>query len=140
MMAKDRKEWVRFLEKWTPYFMMICTLIGAALGSWLAYVAYGEFPYEVLIGGAIATIILAVVQVIKQKRKKDNLPEADERVIRNMSRFFAIASHLTLAVLFIGLAIFTFLGNETISLLYLWISFFAYIWIVGIGTFIIKFR
>ena len=140
MIVKERKNWRRVLEKWTPFYIIICTFIGAVLGSFLFYFFQGEFPYEVLMGSFAATIILTVIQLIKQKRKKDNLPEADERVIHNIFRFFAFASHITLAILFMGLAVFTLLGNESISILYLWIFFFAYIWIVGIGTLIIKVR
>ena len=140
MMSKESKKWGRILERWAPFFIILCTLIGAVLGSFLVYVFQGEFPYEVLIGGIAATIILTAIQLIKQKRKKDNLPEADERVIHNIFRFFAFTSHITLAIFFIALGVFTLFGNESISLLYLWIFFFAYIWIVGIGTLIIKVR
>lgn len=140
MSVKDRKKWGKILEKWTPYFIITCTFIGAVLGSFLAYIFQGEFPYEVLTGGLVATIILTVIQVIKQKRKRDNLPEADERVIHNVFRFFAYTSHISLAILFVALAVFTLLGNESISILYLWLFFFAYIWIVGIGALIIKRR
>ena len=140
MIVKESKKWRKTLERWAPFFIIFCTLIGAVLGSFLFYSFQGEFPYEVLMGGIAATIILTILQLIKQKRKKDNLPEADERVIHNMFRFFSFASHITLAILFISLGVFTLLGNESISLLYLWIFFFAYIWIVGIGTLIIKVR
>jgi uncharacterized membrane protein YfcA len=140
MSVKDREKWGKILEKWTPFFIITCTLIGAVLGSFLFYFFQGEFPYEVLTGGLVATVILTVIQVIKQKRKKDNLPEADERVIRNVFRFFSYASHISLATLFIALAVFTLLGDESISIFYLWIFFFSYIWIVGIGAFIVKRR
>lgn len=90
--------------------------------------------------GLIVSVILTLIEVIKQKRKKDNLPEADERVIRNVFRFFAYTSHIFLAILFIALGVFTLLENDSISIFYLWIFFFSYIWIVGIGTFIIKRR
>ena len=140
MIVNYRKKWKRLLEKWTPYYIIICTFIGAVLGSFLVYFFQGALPYEVLMGGLAATIILTIIQVFKQKRKKDNLPEADERVIHNIFRFFAFTSHITLAILFIAVGAFTLLGNESISILYLWIFFFAYIWIVGIGTLIIKVR
>jgi len=140
MNVKEREKLVRILEKWAPFFIIFCTFIGAALGSFLVYFFQGEFPYEVLTAGLVAAVILTVIQIIKQKRKKNNLPDADERVIRNIFRFFAFASHITLAILFIALGMFTLLGNESISILYLWILFFTYIWIVGIGTFIIKVR
>lgn len=140
MSVKDRKEWRKTLEKWTPFFIIICTFIGAVLGSFLVYTFQGKFPYEVLTGGLVATIILTVIQVIKQKHKRDKLPEADERVIHNVFRFFAYTSHISLAILFVALGVFTLLGSESFSILYLWLFFFAYIWIVGIGALIIKRR
>ncbi|WP_404996836.1 hypothetical protein [Caldifermentibacillus hisashii] len=90
MSVKDRKKWETILTKWTPFFIIACGLIGIVLGSFLAYFFQGEFPYDVFAGGLVATIILTIIQVIKQKRKKDNLPEADERVIHNVFRFFCI--------------------------------------------------
>ncbi|WP_438313158.1 hypothetical protein [Sporosarcina sp. FA9] len=56
------------------------------------YYFLGECPYEVLTAGLIVTIILTVIELIKQKRKIDNLPEADKRVIRTVSRSFAYVS------------------------------------------------
>lgn len=84
MSVKDRKKRGKVLGKWAPYFIITCTFIGILLGSFLIYIFQGEFPYQVLIGGLLATLILIVIEVIKQKRKKDNVPEADERVIRNV--------------------------------------------------------
>uniref|UniRef100_UPI00344F15F9 hypothetical protein n=1 Tax=Carnobacterium sp. TaxID=48221 RepID=UPI00344F15F9 len=138
MNVKDRKTFDKLLAKWTPYFIISCTLLGAILGSFLIYYFQGEFSYEVLSGGLIAAIILTLIEVIKQKRKKNNLPEVDERVAKNIFRFFAYTSHGFLSILFISLGVFTLLGNESISIFYLWIIFFSYIWIVGIGALIIK--
>lgn len=138
MNSTDRKKWTKTLEKWTPFFIIACTLMGAVLGSFLFYFFMGEFPYEVLVGGVIAAIVLTVIEMIKRGRKKDNVPEADERVIRNVFRFFAYTSHIFLAILFIALSIFTLLGSESISIFYLWIFAFSYIWIAGIGALIIK--
>ncbi|MEK4948073.1 MULTISPECIES: hypothetical protein [Carnobacterium] len=137
MSLKDRKSVDKLITKWSTYFIISSTLIGSILGSFLIYYFQGEFPYEVLNGGLIATIILTVVEVIKQKRKKNNLPEVDERVIRNIFRFFTYLSHIFLGLLFITLGIFTLLGIESISIFYLWLFFISYIWISGIGSFII---
>ena|SRR5699024_11004759 len=140
MNSEDRKRWTKILEKWTPFFIIACTLIGAGLGSFLVYFFKGEFPYEVLAGSLVAAIILTVIEIIKRSRKKDNVPEADERVVRNVFRFFAYTSHIFLAVLFIALSVFTLLGNESIPVLYLWVFGFTYIWIAGIGALITKKR
>ncbi|MBU5266732.1 hypothetical protein [Virgibacillus proomii] len=122
------------------YFLNIGLLAGTVLGSLLVYIIQGVFPLDSLAGGLTALFILTVIQIIKRRRKKDNLPEADERVIHNVFRFLAYASHITLAILFVALAVFTLLGNESISILYLWIYFFVYLWIVGIGGIVIKRR
>lgn len=137
MSLKDRKSVDKLITKWSTYFIISCTLIGAILGSFLIYYFQGEFPYEVLNGGLIATIILTAIEVIKQKRKKNNLPEVDERVVRNIFRFFTYLSHIFLGLLFITLGMFTLLGIESISIFYLWLFFISYIWIAGIGSLII---
>ena len=140
MSIKDRKKFDKVLEKWIPYYIIACTLLGAILGSFLVYYIQGAFPYEVLAAGLIVALFLTIIQVIKQKQKKDTIPETDERVAKNIFRFFAYTSHGFLGTLFIALGVFTLLGNEFISIFYLWILFFSYIWIVGIGALIIKRR
>lgn len=142
ILKENENEWEKWgndLTKWVPYNIIACTFIGALLGSFLIDYFQGDFPYEVLIAGLVSSITLTIIQVIKQKRKKDNLPEADERTIHNIFRLFAYASHITLVLIFVSLGVFTLLGNESISIFYLWILFFSYIWIVGIGT-IVFFR
>lgn len=139
-MNEKKARQVKALEKWAPYFIIACTVVGGLLGSAVMYYLQGDVPYEVVVGFVAAAVILTVVQMLKQKFKKDRLPEVDERVAKNVARFFAYSSHITLGVLVVGLAVVTALGGEVISTTYLWILFFAYIWVVGIGTFILKRR
>lgn len=139
MSAKNEKK-VLIPEKHSSLFMITCTFFGAILGSLLVYFIQGEFPYEVLAGGSAAIIILIIIEVIKKKSKKDNVPEVDERVTHNIFNFFAYGSHIFMAILIIGIAVFTMMGNETMPLVYLWIFAFAYIWIVGIGALVVKRR
>ena len=127
-------------KKWSSLFMIACAFIGTVLGTLLVYFIQGEFPYEVLAGGSTAVIILIIIELIKQKRKTDNMPETDERVTQNVFNFMAYGSHIFIAVLFIGLAAYTVLGSDAIPTLYLWIFFFSYIVIVGFGGIIIKRR
>ncbi|GIO24674.1 hypothetical protein [Oceanobacillus sp. J11TS1] len=129
------------VKKWAPFFRIIASLVGCILGASLYYFFQGgEFPYEVLLGGLTGAIILAIFAFIKYKRKKDNTPEADERVKHNIFRFSAYASHISLAVLFLGIFIFSLLGVESVSITYLWIFFVVYIWVTGIGTVIARRR
>lgn len=102
-------------KKWMPFFIIAGTVVGFSLGSFLFYLFKGEFPYEVLVGSLAMAIVLAIVEILRQGRKKDNLPDADERVIRNIFNYFAYTSHIFLAVLFIGIAVLTLFENETIS-------------------------
>ena len=127
-------------KKRSSLFMIVCLFIGTVMGTLLVYFIQGEFPYEVLAGGSTAVIILIIIELIKQKRKTDNMPETDERVTQNVFNFMAYGAHIFIAVLFIGLAAFTFLGNDAIPTLYLWIFFFAYLVIVCFGGIIIKRR
>ncbi len=140
MSVKERDKWGAILAKWVPFFIITCTFLGIVLGSILVYFFQGEFPYEVLAGGLVGTSILVIFEAIRQKRKKDRLPEIDERIAKNVSRLFAYASHISLAILFIILGIFTLLGYESIPIYYLWIIFFSYIWVGAIGVFFIKRR
>lgn len=126
------------IEKWMPFFIIICTFLGAVLGTFLIYIVQGEFSYEVLMAYFIATTFLLIITFIKRKLRKNNVPEADERVVQNIFKLFAYTSHIFLAVLFLALGIITLLGKESIPVLYLWIAFFSYIWIVGIGGIIVR--
>ncbi|PWU69075.1 hypothetical protein [Gracilibacillus dipsosauri] len=80
MNSRKRKELAAIFTRWIPFFIYTCIFIGSVLGSFLYYLFQDEFPYEVIVGGLLALIILSIIEVIKQKRKKDNLPEADERM------------------------------------------------------------
>ena len=140
MNPKDREKWGQVIEKWGIFYIYICCFLGAVLGTYLIYIFQGEFYYQVLKGGLISTIILIVIEVIKRRLKKNKLPEMDERVVRNVLRFLACTSHISLFILFIALGVFTLLEKESISILYLWIFLFSYIWIAGIGVLIVKRR
>jgi len=139
-MNTKEKDMKLVLERWVPFFMIIFMLIGFLLGSLILYSFQGDLPYEAIIGCVIVATVLMTIQVLKIKFKKNNVPETDERVAKNIFRYFAYTSHVFLAILFIALAVVTVLGKEVISIFYLWILFFTYIWTVGIGTIILKRR
>ena len=139
-MSDEKKRNLEILEKWVPYFMIACITIGALIGSAVIYYLQGDVPYEVIAGFVVASLMLTIIQMVKQKFKKNRLPEVDERVAKNVSKFFAYSSHITLGLVVVGLAVVTAMGDEAISIYYLWVLFFLYLWVVGIGTFILKRR
>ncbi|WP_407371886.1 hypothetical protein [Carnobacterium sp.] len=132
MSANDKSTGYERLIQWSPYFIISCTLVG----SFLVYYFQGEFPYEVFNGGLIITLLLAVIQVLKQKKAIGT--DGDERGIKNVLRLFSDTSPVFLVIFFIALGVYTLLGNKSISLFYLWNLFFSYIWIVGISALIGK--
>lgn len=125
MSAKNEKR-LLIPEKYSSLFMITCTFFGAILESLLLYFIKGEFPYELLAGGLVAIMILIIIEVIKKKSKKDNVPEVDERVTHNIFNFFVYSSHIFRAILIIGIAVFTMIGNESMPLVYLWVFAFIY--------------
>ena len=139
-MSDEKKRNLEILEKWVPYFMIAFITIGALIGSAVIYYLQGDVPYEVIAGFVVASLMLTIIQMVKQKFKKNRLPEVDERVAKNVSKFFAYSSHITLGLVVVGLAVVTAMGDEAISIYYLWVLFFLYLWVVGIGTFILKRR
>lgn len=125
-------------NKGMPFKIIIGSFIGALLASVIVYITKNQFPYEVILGVLMGGIILAIIQQIKIKYKKNNVPETDERVSNNRFQFFAYVSYATLGIIFIGLCIFSFLGNKFIPINYIWIIFFLYFLVTVIGGFIIK--
>lgn len=99
MSEKNRNQRVKVLEKWTPFYIIGCTFLGAILGSFLIYLFQGEFPIEPIAAGLVVVLILTAIEIIKRKRKKDNLSEVDERTAHNIFRFFAYTSHAFLGIL-----------------------------------------
>lgn len=132
MSANDKSTGYERLIKRSPYFIISCTLVG----SFLVYYFQGEFPYEVFNGGLIITLLLIIIQVLKQKKAAGS--DVDERGVKNVLRLFSYTSPIFLVLFFIALGVYTLLGNKSISIFYLWNLFFSYIWIVGISALIVK--
>lgn len=125
-------------EKYMPFFIIGGIFLGFVLGPILLYLFKGEFRYDGLIGGGVSCLILTIVVVIRRKLKKHNIPEVDERIKNNMIKFFFYASQIFLAILFLSLSLISLAGEESIRLVYLWILFFSYLLVTGIGSLIVR--
>jgi|SRR5699024_7599659 len=124
------------LQTWNLAFMAICGIFGTLIGIAIIYFTTGKFDISILLGALTAATIFIVINIVKEFKKKDNLPETDERIRKNIMKYFLISSHIFIGVLFVALGVITFLGVESVSLTYLWIIIIAYLWVSGIGGFI----
>ena len=125
------------LQKWTLAFISIGTVIGALIGITIIYSTTGNFNISSLLGFITAALILIVINVIKVFVKKDNTPETDERIKKNVMLYYLYSSTIFIVVLFLGLAVLSFLNFEIVEITYLWIIMIAYLLISGIGGFIV---
>src|SRR5690625_2609066 len=133
----ERKNSEGFRKMGAIFYLYLCFYWGDVSIVYFYYID-GDFPMEVWTSGAVVVAGFTIYEIIKQGRKKSDLPEADERTIWNMSRFFAFLSHTYIAILFVSLGVFFMMGMESIPLLYVWLFMFYYIWVAGIGILIIK--
>lgn len=121
------------LQTWNLAFSALFGIIGMLIGITIIYFTTGKFDLSLLLGGLIGATILIMINLIKVLMKKDNLPETDERVQKNVKSYLFFSSHIFIGLLFVALTIITFLGFKSISLTYLWITIIAYLWVSGVG-------
>lgn len=128
------------LQTWNLAFMALSGILGTFIGMTIIYFTTGKFDISLLLGALTAATIIIIVNIVKVLVKKNNLPETDERVQDNLKKYLLYSSHSFIGILFVALAVITFLGFETVSLTYLWIIVIVYLWVSGIGGFIVSRR
>jgi len=128
------------INKWSLSFRVIYVLIGALVGMLIYYLVKGKFDMSLFLGVLAGIAILIIFNVIKVLRKKDRVPEADERTVNNLLKFFTFLSNIYILVLFGSLGIITLIEIETIQITYLWLVLIAYLLISSIGSLIISRR
>ncbi|WP_047981889.1 hypothetical protein [Ornithinibacillus contaminans] len=125
-------------RKWTLAYGGIAVLVGSIIGQTITYFTKGEFSTASILGVLPVSIILIVINLIRERRKTDNTPEFDERTVKNMLKFSMCSSIIFLGLLFLSLVIITLLGIKNVQTSYLWIIILVYMCISGIGTLIVK--
>lgn len=128
------------INKWSLSFRVIYVLIGALVGMLIYYLVKGKFDMSLFLGVLAGIAILIIFNVIKVLRKKDRVPEADERTVNNLLKFFTFLSNIYILVLLGSLGIITLIEIETIPITYLWLVLIAYLLISSIGSLIISRR
>ncbi|WP_080848859.1 hypothetical protein [Cytobacillus gottheilii] len=119
-------------------FIVVCIGIGILIAKWII----PDLPWSAVaasIGGAVAGVgLVAAVAKIRAMKKRDHVPEVDERTWNNMKNFYAIALYFVLIGSMAVVLVLVGLGHNTIELgavsLYLLFLFM----ILAIGSFIVK--
>lgn len=128
------------IQKWNLALSALGGILGAFIGMTIIYLTTGKFDLSLLLGVLTGASMIIIINIVKIRMKKDKLPESDERIQQNMRNYLLYASHIFIAGLFLALAIFTFLGFESISLTYLWIPMIAYLCLIGFGGLLLSRR
>ena len=132
---KNRRQWA---EKNKAFLLLGGLFLGSLLGTILVYISQGEWKLEGIVANSVFLVIGVSFVFIRRKFKKNSVPDVDERVKLNITRFYLYSAHIFLALLFLALGILTFLEKDSVPLSYLWIFFVSYITITGLGGLIAK--
>ncbi|MCC4721847.1 hypothetical protein [Salinicoccus sp. RF5] len=135
----DQESQVKNIRK-SRLYMVLGIVGGMLLGSLVVYFIQGRFPIEVMAGATLAGFLLLLFEFFIARHEKSDLPETDERISHNIFVFMSILSQAALAILVLGLSVFSLFGEESISIIYLWIFFLIYILVGSIGGIIVKNR
>lgn len=122
------------LHKWTFTYAAIGGVFGTQLGQLIS----GSFSLGGLLGSLSALLLVFLIDLTKNKMKKDRTPDFDERTRHNMTKYYAILPHVFIGIAFVVLGITTSMGVEQISVHYLWGLVFTYFMISGIGALIVS--
>lgn len=121
------------MHKWFLTFGGVGAFVGIGIGNLIS----GGLDAAVLLGGFTAFLIMFTIDLIRMRMKKDKTPDIDERTQHNLTKYYAISANIFIALLFISLAVGSFLGTESVGLTYLVIPFIAYLFVSGIGALVV---
>lgn len=127
----------KLLQKWVWTFVGLIGIVTSLIVKTIIYLSTGEFDLSGVLGAVTGFIIIAIINIIIIKTKKDKTPTIDERKMNNIKRFHAISPHIYLGIIVIGLIILSIIGVEVISITYLWLAVMLYLLLSGIGSFVI---
>ncbi|WP_010651716.1 hypothetical protein [Oceanobacillus massiliensis] len=122
------------INRWILTYVGICGLFGMTLGQLIK----GTLNLGGFSGSLSAVLLFFIIDLIRNRMKKDRTPDFDERTRHNMLKYYVYISHIFIGGAFLLLAVVTSIGVEQISIYYLWILIFAYFMISGIGALIVS--
>ncbi|KIL51693.1 hypothetical protein KP77_12050 [Jeotgalibacillus alimentarius] len=121
------------LQKWNFTIAALGGLAGMILGTFIFSVA----DWSAILGAFTAFVIIFIINLVYVKSKKDQTPEVDERIRLNMRKYYAVIANVFIGILFVALAVLTYMGYEQVSLMYLWMSVVVYMVVSGIGALVV---
>lgn len=129
-----------YRSKWGFAFQAIMLFIINLLIQTVIYIFNGEFNLGSIIGAFTAAATIIIINAIYVYFKKDKTPEVDERVLSNIIKYTAYASQIIFLILMIILTVISFMGIESIPIMYLWIIVLINMFVIGIGNIIVSKR
>lgn len=124
-------------SKYSKWALSIAA-IGGIIGVMLAQLI--EVNVSTMLGGLAASVTIIIINVIVVMRKSDKTPEYDERIINNIRNYYFYASLVFIGAVFILLSVLILMDVETIAITTIFIAFFIYFAITGIGAMIVRRR
>ena len=129
-----------FKGKWALTLHGIIVFLTFLVINVITYLVKGDFRLGSLLGSLTGLTIIALINGIYVYYKRVKTPEIDERVRNNMIKYIAYASQIVFILFMVILTVVSFMGIKSISNFYLWIGVWVYMFIMGIGAMIVKFR
>lgn len=124
-------------QKWTLAISAVYMFTLTLLWQIIRFFINGEFNQWSVLGAFLGAAPLVIINAIYVYRKKDNTPELDERVRNNMIKYIAYASQIIFLILMAVLTVISFMGIESISIIYLWIIVLINMLVIGVGAMIV---
>lgn len=130
------------MEKYKTLIIAITVIGGMSLGFYLGKLFIPDLPSAIVtagIGGSIVGVALVItIGKIRQKQKKNNVPDVDERTWSNMKNFYAISLYFVLFGSMLLVCILFISGIKTIELGAVSIYLLLLFMLLVIGTHIVR--
>ncbi|RLQ94523.1 hypothetical protein [Falsibacillus albus] len=132
------------MKKWGTIMIAVTIIGGMGIGFFLVNLFLPDLPVGTIyagIGGSIAGIgIVMGIGKMRQRRKKNNVPEVDERTWMNIKNFYAISLYFVLIGSMLLVCILFTIGMKTIEVGALAIYLLLIFMLLAVGTTVVRRR
>lgn len=120
-------------QRWIFSITAVFGLFGMTLGQLIQ----GKFDISVALGALTGAVLIFILELTKNRLKKNKTPDFDERTQHNMLKYYAVIPNIFIGIAILLLAVVALNGIEQVSINYLWLFFMAYVLISGIGALLV---